>query len=135
MMQLHVSGRLVRAPAQKTSASGKAYVHALMTASSGDGETLITLMVFDTELSSLLASLKRGDSLSAIGSGSVKAYTNKDGQPAVGVTLMVNRLMVMTAKEAASRPRSNGHRRIRGPAQPALPDRPPIEAYNDFIPF
>ena len=35
MMQLHASGRLVRDPAQKTSASGKAYVHALMTVSSG----------------------------------------------------------------------------------------------------
>ncbi len=106
MMQIHVSGRLVRDPAQKTSASGKAYVHTLMTAGSGDGEALITLMVFDTELSSLLASLQRGDSLSAIGSGSVKAYTNKDGQPAVGVTLMANRLMVMTDRQAAPRPKS-----------------------------
>ncbi len=46
MMQLHVSGRLVRDPVPKTSSNGKDYVHALMTASSGDGDTLITLMVF-----------------------------------------------------------------------------------------
>ena len=46
-MQLHVSGRLVRDPAQKTSATGKPYVHALMTASSSDSEPLITVMAFD----------------------------------------------------------------------------------------
>ncbi len=135
MIQLHVSGRLVRDPAQKTSANGKAYVQALMTASSGDGEALITLMVFDTDLGNLLVSLRKGDSLSAIGSGSVKAYANKDGQPAVGVTLMANRLMVMTAKEAASRPRSNGQRRRMADTQAGPPDLPPIEAYNDPIPF
>ncbi len=135
MMQMHVSGRLVRDPAQQTSSTGKAYVHALMMAGSGDGETLITLMVFDTELSSLLASLKRGDSLSAIGSGSVKAYTNKDGQPAVGVTLMVNRLMIMPAKEAAPRLRGNGQRQRTAATQAGPPDLPPASPFNDRIPF
>src|SRR5512143_421578 len=113
MMQLHVSGRLVSDPAQKTSSNGRAYGHALMTASSGDGEVLITVMVFDTELGNLLATLRKGDSLSAIGSASIRAYADKAGQPAAGVTLMVNRMMTMTAKEAAPRPRDNGqHRRM-----------------------
>ncbi len=135
MMQIHVSGRLVRDPAQKTSSTGKAYVHALMTASSGDGETLITLMVFDIELSSLLASLKRGDSLSAIGSASIRAYTDKEGNPAVGVTLMVTRLMTVTAKEAAPRPKSNGQRRRMADTQAVPPDLPPASPFNDRIPF
>ncbi len=134
MMQLHVSGRLVRDPAQKTSANGKPYIHALMTASSGDGEILITLMVFDTDLANLLASLRKGDSLSAIGSASIRAYTDKEGNLAAGVTLMVTRLMTMTAKEAAPRPKRNGQRRARGPHQTDL-KLPPIEAYNDAIPF
>lgn len=138
MMQLHVSGRLVRDPAQKTSSNGRAYVHALMTASSGDAEALITVMVFDTELGNLLATLRKGDSLSAIGSASIRAYTDKEGQPAAGITLMVNRLMAMTAKEAAPRPRGdspgNGQRR-RLADTPAGPERPPLEAYNDPIPF
>src|SRR5512143_3970273 len=110
MMQLHVSGRLVSDPAQKTSSNGRAYGHALMTASSGDGEVLITVMVFDTELGNLLASLRKGDSLSCIGSASIWAYADKEGNPAAGVTLMVTRLMAMTAKEAVPRPKGNGPR-------------------------
>src|SRR5512139_1260782 len=89
MMQLHVSGRLVRDPAHKTSSNGRPYIHALMTVSSGDGEALITLMVFDPELGNLLAGLKKGDSLSVIGSGSVRAYADKEGKPAAGITVMV----------------------------------------------
>ncbi len=135
MMQLHVSGRLVRDPAQKTSSTGKAYVHALMTAGSGDGETLITLMVFDTDLANLLAALRKGDSLSAIGSASIRAYADKEGKPAAGITLMANRLMTMTAKKAAPRPRGNGQRQRMADTQAVPPALPPIEAYNDSIPF
>ena len=135
MMQLHVSGRLVRDPAQKTSANGKAYVQALMTASSSDGEALITLMVFDTDLSNLLASLKKGDSLSAIGSASIRAYADKEGKPAAGITLMVNRLMAMLEGKAAPRPKSNGQRRRMADTQAVPPALPPIKAYDDPIPF
>src|SRR5512143_29783 len=139
MMQLHVSGRLVRDPAQKTSSNGRAYVHALMTASSGDGEILITLMVFDTELGNLLASLRKGDSLSAIGAASIRAYADKEGNPAAGVTVMVNRLMTMTAKEAAPRPRGdspgNGPRPRRESPPAAGPrEFAPLE-FSDSIPF
>lgn len=139
MMQLHVSGRLVRDPAQKTSAGGRPYIHALMTASSGDGETLITVMVFDTDLQTLLASLRKGDSLSAIGSASIRAHTDKEGQPAAGVTLMVNRLMVMTAKEAAPRPRGdspgNGPRpRRESPPSAGPREFAPLE-FSDSLPF
>lgn len=135
MMQLHVSGRLVRDPAPKTSANGKAYVHALMTASSGDGETLISLMVFDPELSNLLASLKKGDSLSAMGSALIRGYTDKEGNPAAGVTLMVNRLMVMLEGKVAPRPRGTGPRRRMADTQAGPPALPPASPFNDRIPF
>lgn len=135
MMILHVSGRLVRDPAQKTSANGKPYIHVLMTASSGDGEVLITVMVFDPELGNLLATLRKGDSLSAIGAASIRVYTDKEGKPAAGITVMVNRLMAMTAKEAAPRPKSNGPRRRIANTPAVPPALPPIEAYNDPIPF
>ncbi len=135
MMQLHASGRLVRDPAQKTSAGGKAYVQALMTASSGDAEALITLMVFDTELRNLLASLRKGDSVSAIGSASIRAYADKEGKPAAGITLMVNRLMAMSDRQAAPRPRDNGPRQRLAAAPVGPPALPPIEAYNDPLPF
>ena len=108
MMQLHVSGRLVRDPAQKTSSNGRPYVNALMTAGSTDGDLLVTLMAFDTDLANLLATLKKGDSLSAIGSGSVKAYTDKEGKPAAGITLMANRLMAMAEGKAAPRLKGEG---------------------------
>ena len=128
-MILHVSGRLVRDPAQKTSANGRAYVHALMTASSGDAEVLVTAIVFDNELGNLLTSLRKGDSLSAIGSASIRAYTDKGGRAAAGVTLIVNRLMVMTDRQAAPRPRDNGQHRTQGHRPPASQNLPPVEEF------
>ncbi|HEX3000314.1 MAG TPA: single-stranded DNA-binding protein [Armatimonadota bacterium] len=137
MMQIHLSGRLVRDPAQKTSSNGKPYVQALATASSGDTESLVTLMVFDTDLANLLASLRKGDSVSAIGSGSVRGYLDKEGKPAAGISVMVNRLMAMAEGKAAPRPKGNGQGRrpATAAAQKRFPDRPPLEVYDDPIPF
>lgn len=135
MMQIHVSGRLVRDPAQKTSGNGKPYVHALMTAGSGDGEQLVTLMAFDTEIGNMLATLRKGDSLSAIGSGSVRAYTDKAGQPAAGVTLMVNRLMAMAEGKAAPRPKGDGQRRRHAAAGARIDQREYADEFADEVPF
>ena len=107
-----------------------------MTGSSGEGEGLITVMVFDPELGNLLASLKKGDSLSAIGAASIRAYADKEGKPAAGITLMVNRLMVMIEGKAAPRPRGNGQRRrSAGPQAPPAQEAPPLSAYSDPEPF
>jgi single-stranded DNA-binding protein len=139
MMQLHISGRLVRDPQSKTSAAGNPYLSAMAVVGAGDKEALVTLMVFDADLQTLLASLKKGDTLSAIGSASIRAYADKEGNPAAGVTVMVNRLMTMTAKEAAPRPRGdspgNGPRPRRESPPAAGPrEFAPLE-FSDSIPF
>ena len=139
MMILHVSGRLVRDPQSKTSAAGKPYLSAMAAVSAGDKEMLVTLMAFDADLQTLLASLRKGDSVSAIGTASIRAYTDKEGQPAAGITLMVNRLMVMTDRQAAPRPRGdspgNGPRPRRESPPSARPrEFAPLE-FSDSIPF
>jgi len=100
MIQIHVSGRLVRAPAQKTSANGNAYTTGLLLSASKDGEQLVSLSVFDPDLQTLLASLKKGDSVSVMGGASIRAYTDKEGAPQAVVSVMVNRIMAMTEGKA-----------------------------------
>ena len=108
MIQLHISGRLVRGPQGKTSSNGKPYIAGLVAVGAGDKEALVNLMVFDSNLQTLLASLKKNDSLSAMGSASISAYLDKTGTPQAGLTLMVNRLMAVTDRQSAPRPKA-GH--------------------------
>lgn len=137
MMSLLVAGRLVRDPEQKTSKNGKTYVQALLLVSAGDAEILVTVMAFDSDLQALLNGLKKGDNCSACGSGSIRAYFDKEEQPAVGITLMVNRLMAMTEGKAATRSKEASARvvprRTEGQYSVAAPaaELPPVEAYED----
>ena len=96
MMSLHIAGRLVRSPERKTSKNGKDYAQALVLVTAGDTEVLVTAMAFDPDLQARLLDLQKGDSLSACGGGSIRAYLDKEGLPAAGVSLMLNRLMAMT---------------------------------------
>ena len=88
------------------SAAGKPYLTGLVAVSSGDKEAMVNLMVFDADLQTLLASLRKGDSISAMGGASVNAYLDKSGTPQAGLGLMVNRLMAMTDRQAAPKPRT-----------------------------
>lgn len=142
MMQLHLAGRLVRDPERKTSKNGKDYVQGLVVVTAGDTNTLVTVMAFDPDLQAVLLTLKKGDSVSAVGLGSVRAYLDKEEQPAAGVTLMTNRLMVITDVKATLATAKvkrdstgNGHRRVEGQylvdSSASSSELPPVEAYAD----
>lgn len=145
MLQLHLAGRLVRDPEKKTSKNGKGYVHGLLLVTAGETDTLTTVMAFEPDLQAVLIALRKGDSVSAIGSGSVRAYIDKGGQPAAVITMMANRLMTMAMTEAKATVKSkgdlarNGHRRIEGQysvdSAATQSELPPAEAYDDEIPF
>jgi single-stranded DNA-binding protein len=114
MIYLHISGNLVRDPETKVSKNGKTYTSALLVAAAGDSDQLVTVMAFDEDLQRLLAGLKRGDSVSAMGTGSFRAYTDKEGQPATGISLMANRIMALAEGKATPRewnrpPRESGY--------------------------
>ena len=61
--------------------------------------------MFDTDLQALLASLKKGDSVSVMGGASIRAYLDKEGNPQVGVSVMVNRLMTLAEGKAKPKPK------------------------------
>lgn len=137
MLQLHVAGRLVRSPEAKTSKNGKNYVQGLLLVPAGDADIFVTLMAFDPDLQAVLTGLKKGDSLSAGGSGSIRAYLDKEGQPAAGVSLMLNRLMAMTeAKATAKLKRDPAANSVYQPpasysTEPLdAAELPPVEAYE-----
>jgi single-stranded DNA-binding protein len=139
MMQLHVSGRLVRDPQAKVSAAGKPYVSGLVAVDAGEKEMLATVMCFDGDLQTLLGGLKKGDGVSAAGTGSIAAYLDKAGAPQASLTVMANRLMAMTDRQAAPRPRSERRESRqtdeRQPYQPAGPREFAPDDFNDSIPF
>jgi single-stranded DNA-binding protein len=141
MMQLHLAGRLVRSPERKTSKNGKDYVQALVLVTAGDTDVLVTVMAFDPDLQARLLDLQKGDSCSVCGSGSIRAYLDKEGQPAAGVSLMLNRLMALTETKAAAKAKDssarNGQRRVEGQysVESPAPELPPVETYADPIPF
>ena len=141
MMSLHVARKLVRDPERKTSKNGKDYVQALVLVTAGDTEVLVTAMAFDPDRQARLLDLQKGDSCSAAGAGSIRAYLDKEGQPAAGVSLMLNHLMALAETKAAANakasPARNGQRRVEGqylvdPAATA-PELPPIEAYEEAL--
>lgn len=133
MISIHVSGRLVRDPAQKTSANGNAYTTALLLAATKDAEQLVSLSVFDTDLQTLLASLKKDDGISVMGGASIRAYVGKDGAPQAGVSVMVNRLMALAEGKAKPRPKEGIPPRRSAELQSAGP-REFAPDFNDELP-
>ena len=103
MIQLHISGRLVREPMAKTSNSGKPYLSALVAVGAGEREMLATVIAFDGDLQTLLAGLRKGDSVSAMGGGGISAYLDKQGKPTASLTVMATRLMAMADRQSPPR--------------------------------
>lgn len=126
MIYMHVAGRLVRDPEQKVSKNGKPYTQALLLAAAGEAEQLITLMAFDLETQTPLSGMKKGGGISVVGNASFRGYMDKDGQPQVGVTIMMNQMMAMVmtegngkakAKAKQQQPRNTAKSHAAGPRE------------------
>jgi single-stranded DNA-binding protein len=97
-MSLHglVTGTLFADAEQRTSASGKPFAKASIALRDGDACTWVRLVAFGS-LADELAALRKGDAVSASGRLKATAYTDKHGQPAASLEVVVERLLPLTA--------------------------------------
>jgi single-stranded DNA-binding protein len=78
MIDSLVSGKLIRDPQLKTSSNGNQYVQFLMSVSMGEAETqIISGIGFDQSVVDKVSLLKKGDSLSVVGSLKQTEWTDR----------------------------------------------------------
>jgi single-stranded DNA-binding protein len=98
MIRALVTGKLHDAPQQRTSANGKTYTTAKLRADGKDGSTVwCSIIAFNAE-GERLATLQQGAALSVSGRAEVSAWSDKQGEPKAGLSLMVDELATLKAK-------------------------------------
>jgi single-stranded DNA-binding protein len=98
MIRALVSGSLYGEPQIKVAKSGNNFTTAKLRADGKDGATVWCSLVAFGELGERLASLKANAALSVSGRTEVQAWLNKTGEPAAGLSLVVDDLAVLKAK-------------------------------------
>jgi len=103
-LRILASGVLYRDPEARVSATGKAYTVAKLRVDTSDGMVWCSLIAF-AETGEKLAMLKAGASLSVSGRATLSVWMNKNNEPAAGVGVVCDGLLVLEAK-----PRPKGDR-------------------------
>ncbi len=117
MIRALVSGVLHEAPKARTSASGKPFATAKLRADGKDGATVWCSLIAFGEQGERLVSLPAGAALSVSGRVEVSAWSDKQGEPKAGLSLVVEEMATLKAKP---KPRDEG-RQSRGSARRAEP--------------
>jgi single-stranded DNA-binding protein len=154
MLRAHISGRLIKPPERKTSASGKDYTIGLLAVDMGqpaegkDNSIIVRCMAFGSD-AALLATAPKGDVVTCIGNFELGIWQAEQG-PRIGATLFVERLVRLGGKtpskgsdKADNAPQGQhsggqgywGGNPKRKPAD--APSRPPTgyESLDDDLPF
>jgi single-stranded DNA-binding protein len=108
MIDALISGRMFAAAAERTSANGKPYVTAKVTAAVGSGESLfVNVIAFSESARTSLLALDAGDSVAPSGTLTPKAWIDRDGdaRPALDMTAhTVSTAYHVTRKRKAMQP-------------------------------
>jgi single-stranded DNA-binding protein len=87
-----IHGTLYAAPESRTSTKGKPYARARMSLRDGESKTWISMTAFDQAANHLLQ-LQEGEAVTVAGRAKVKPYSDKSGEPAASLDVMVDRLI------------------------------------------
>ena len=120
MRRALITGTVYGEPQARTSQAGKQYATAKVRADAKDGATVWCSLVAFGEHADRLMTLKTNAAVAVSGKVEVNAYTNKQGEPAAGLSLVVDELSTLKA-----RPKPK--------PEPALIR--PAESFDDCIPF
>ena len=135
MIRALITGTIYGEPQARTSQAGKKYATAKVKADSGKGEGGVvwcSIIAFGEQAARLMT-LANGAALSVSGKAEVNAYTNKQGEPAAGLSIVADDLATLKGKPRAQGERS-GQPRANGSA-PQRPAKPPVAAeFNDELP-
>ena len=104
MMRALITGTVYGEPQARTSQAGKKYATAKVKADSGkgDGGVVWCSVIAFGEQADRLLTLANGAALSISGKAAVNPYTNKQGEPAAGLSLVVDELATLKGKEYAA---------------------------------
>ena len=98
------TGQLYGDPQARTSQAGKSFTTAKVRADGKDGAVLWISVVAFGDLAERLLTMKANTALALSGKLEVSAYTDKQGQPAAGLSVVCDELATLKAKP---RPRRN----------------------------
>jgi single-stranded DNA-binding protein len=98
MIRALLTGVLYGAPEPRTAKSGKAFVTGKLRADDGKGGSVFCSLVAFNEQADRLALLPAGAALSVSGKAEVQAWTGKDGNPAAGLSVVVDDLAALKPK-------------------------------------
>ena len=98
MIRAMVSGTLHDAPTVRTSQSGKPFTTAKLRADAADGGTVWCSLVAFGDVAERLATLKAGQAISVSGRAKLSSWLVKSGEPAAGLSVVVDELIALRGK-------------------------------------
>ena len=110
MIRAIITGTLYDAPKVHTSQNGKPFTTAKLKADGKDGAAVWCSIIAFGEQAERLATLPAGAALSVSGRVEVSAWSDKNGEPKAGLSLVVEELATLKAKP---KPWDEGHQQQR----------------------
>ena len=120
MIRALLTGNLYGDPQSRTSKSGSQFATAKVRADGKDGAVLWISVVAFNEWADRLLALKANNAVAISGKLEISAYTDKAGQPAAGLSVVVDELAALKAKP---RPK------------PAPAAQPAMAGFDDDLPY
>lgn len=104
MIRALFTGNLYADPQARTSAAGKSFTTAKVRADGKDGESIWVSLVAFGELGDRLLTFKANNAVAVSGRLEVSAYTDKKGEPAAGLSVVVDELATLKPKAKPKQP-------------------------------
>lgn len=98
MIRTLITGQLYGDPQTRTSQAGKTFTTAKLRADGKDGATVWCSLVAFGELADRLAGMKANNAIAVSGKLEVSAYSNKQGEPSAGLSVVIDELATLKAK-------------------------------------
>ena len=136
MIRALITGTIYGEPQARTSQAGKKYATAKVKADSGKGDGAVvwcSIIAFGEQAARLMT-LSNGAALSVAGKAEVNAYSNKQGEPAAGLSIVADDLAALKSKpkppQEDARPGRPAPQRSKPATGPA-----PRPDFDDALPF
>jgi single-stranded DNA-binding protein len=142
MIRALVSGTLYGDPEQRVAKSGSTYTTAKLRADGKDGSSVWCSLIAFGDQAERLMTLKANAALSVSGKAELQAWLSKTGEPAAGLSLVIDDLAVLKPKprpkESYPQAQSDPQQRFNGPKESypqAQGEPPPRSNGNGPRPF
>ena len=121
MIRALLTGQLYGDPQARTSQAGKPFTTAKVRADGKDGSTLWVSIIAFNDLADRLLTMKANNAVALSGKLEVNAYTDKQGNPAAGLSVVCDELATLKAKPKPK-------------AAPAPAQQPAMAGFDDDLP-